>query len=358
MIDVSIIVPIYNRENTLRYCLDSIINLRYKNFEIILIDDGSTDGSAVLCKNFCKFHPEAQYYYKKNGGVSSARNWGIEKAQGKWITFIDSDDAVRPEHLDIISWETDCDKDWLIESFCSIHDKDIRNSKNLAPLDKSREVSSTPAIDYFTQLPQTGIYLFSVCGKFFKREICRQKQILFREGINLGEDQIFILDYLRYIKSMVFYPGMHTYIQIDRFIVGKGQRLTSKVLPLKEYYNAIYQNYEAFRALDCLAQNMNVPYAVNNLVRGIITLSLINYCRQKHSCLLQKGELITYIRDSVAPLFTSVLPYKEYIKRQEYYIYAIYSLIVSKRYRIALAMCYTYSWYRSFKSHMYRFINR
>ena len=115
MIDVSIIIPIYNRESTLGYCLDSVANIRYKNYEIILIDDGSTDGSATLCKEFCKTHLEAQYYYKKNGGVSSARNLGIEKAKGKWITFVDSDDAVRPEHLDIVSFKANYDKDWLIE---------------------------------------------------------------------------------------------------------------------------------------------------------------------------------------------------------------------------------------------------
>lgn len=62
MIDVSIIIPIYNREGTLGYCFDSINNIKYKKFEIILIDDGSTDGSATLCKEFCKTHIEAQYY--------------------------------------------------------------------------------------------------------------------------------------------------------------------------------------------------------------------------------------------------------------------------------------------------------
>ena len=352
MIDVSIIIPIYNRESTLGYCLDSVANIRYKNYEIILIDDGSTDGSATLCKEFCKTHLEAQYYYKKNGGVSSARNLGIEKAKGKWITFVDSDDAVRPEHLDIVSFKANYDKDWLIESFSPIHENDIsKGNIELRPLSDLREESFAPAVYYFKDLLQTDTQMFSVCGKFFRSEICYQHHISFRKDVNFGEDQIFFLDYLRYIKNMVHYPKMYTYVQVDRLIVGKGQRLTSKVLPLEEYYNAIYQNYEAFRTLDSLAENYNISYCVNNLVYGMTTFALINYCRRKHACLLKTGELIAFMRNSVRPLFISVLPYKRYIKEQQkYYIYVIYSLIAFDHCWIALALCYSYCWYRSLKS--------
>ena len=360
MIDVSIIIPIYNREGTLGYCFDSINNIKYKKFEIILIDDGSTDGSATLCKEFCKTHIEAQYYYKKNRGVSSARNLGIEKAKGRWITFVDSDDAVRPEHLDIVSWEANNDKDWLIESFSPIHENDINKSDiELRPLSDLRKESSVPAIYYFKELVQTDTQLFSVCGKFFKRELCRQNYISFREDINFGEDQIFILDYLRYIKNMVHYPKMYTYVQVDRLIIGKGQRLTSRVLPLKEYYNVIYQNYEAFRTLDSLAENYNIPYGVNNLVYGMITFALINYCRRRHTYLLKTGELISFMRNSVKPLFASVFPYKRYIKEQQkYYIYVIYYLIVSNHCRMALAFCHSRYWYKALESYIGRYINK
>ena len=89
---ISIIVPIFNVENYLRECLDSIHHQTYENFECLLIDDGSSDNSAVICKEYVAKDSRFHYFKKENGGVSSARNFGIEQATGTYITFVDSDD--------------------------------------------------------------------------------------------------------------------------------------------------------------------------------------------------------------------------------------------------------------------------
>ena len=99
---ISIIVPIYNSENYLRHCLDSIQNQTYQNFECLLINDGSLDNSADICREYVEKDSRFRYFEKEKGGVSSARNLGIERSKGEYITFIDSDDWVDSEYLEVL----------------------------------------------------------------------------------------------------------------------------------------------------------------------------------------------------------------------------------------------------------------
>ena len=99
---ISIIIPIYNVEKYLEKCLDSILNQTYKNLEIILIDDGSTDNSPNICNSYCEKDKRIKIIHKNNEGVSSARNKGIELSKGKYIVFIDSDDYVSNEHIEVL----------------------------------------------------------------------------------------------------------------------------------------------------------------------------------------------------------------------------------------------------------------
>ena len=99
---ISIIVPIYNVENYLRQCLDSIMSQTYQNFECLLINDGSPDNSADICIEYVEKDSRFKYFEKENGGVSSARNLGIERSGGAYITFIDSDDLVESDYLEVL----------------------------------------------------------------------------------------------------------------------------------------------------------------------------------------------------------------------------------------------------------------
>lgn len=96
---VSVIIPIYNVEDYLRDCLDSILAQTYEDFEAILVDDGSTDSSGNICDAYAEKEPRIKVIHKKNGGLSSARNAGIDIAKGEFIAFVDSDDAVHPDYL-------------------------------------------------------------------------------------------------------------------------------------------------------------------------------------------------------------------------------------------------------------------
>lgn len=97
---ISIIVPVYNTEKYLSACIESILGQTFTNFELILVNDGSKDESGVICDTFSQIDNRIQVIHKSNGGVSSARNSGLEIARGKWITFIDSDDFIKPTFLE------------------------------------------------------------------------------------------------------------------------------------------------------------------------------------------------------------------------------------------------------------------
>ena len=96
---ISVIVPVFNAEKSLHRCVDSILTQKYTDFELLLINDGSTDSSGAICDRYAAKDSRVRVFHKENGGASSARNLGLDNARGEWITFCDSDDFV--------------DKDWL-----------------------------------------------------------------------------------------------------------------------------------------------------------------------------------------------------------------------------------------------------
>ena len=97
---ISIIVPVYNSSKVLEKCIDSILAQTYKSFELILIDDGSSDGSGKICDKYADIDDRLKVYHRANYGVSASRNFGTEKAKGEWISFIDSDDYIDTTYLE------------------------------------------------------------------------------------------------------------------------------------------------------------------------------------------------------------------------------------------------------------------
>ena len=98
---VSVIIPVYNAEKFLARTINFVLAQTYKNFELLLVDDGSKDKSAEICQQYVEKDERVKYFYKTNGGVSSARNFGIEKATGEYIAFMDNDDEIKPDYLEV-----------------------------------------------------------------------------------------------------------------------------------------------------------------------------------------------------------------------------------------------------------------
>ena len=102
MPNISVIVPVYNTEEYLSQCIDSILAQTFVDFELLLIDDGSTDSSGMICDKYADKDTRVIVYHKQNEGVSAARNLGIDNSKGEWITFVDSDDILYPEALSVL----------------------------------------------------------------------------------------------------------------------------------------------------------------------------------------------------------------------------------------------------------------
>ena len=162
---VSVIVPIYNVEAYLNRCIDSIVNQTYKNLEILLIDDGSTDYSGKICDEYAKKDKRITTIHKKNGGLSDARNVGIEKANGKYITFVDSDDYI---DIDYIEYLYSLIKKYKTNiSFCKlrvIYNNNKRNQKQNAKDCIYNKIKAFKDILYAKNFD------VSACGKMYLTE--------------------------------------------------------------------------------------------------------------------------------------------------------------------------------------------
>ena len=198
---ISVIVPIYNVDKYLDECLSSIVNQTYKNLEIILINDGSTDKSEIICKKYEKEDDRIIVISKENGGVSNARNVGIKNATGEFIAFVDSDDTIDKTYFETLITNSK-NNDLTICKFLIFSNKIYKN--------KNDDNSITRIENNNLILLDKMCLLNTPCCKLFKTEIIKKNNIKFEESISLGEDLLFNLDYFKCIKS-VFIINAHNY---------------------------------------------------------------------------------------------------------------------------------------------------
>ena len=128
---ISVIVPVYNVENYIQYCLESLVNQTYKNLQIILVDDGSTDSSGYICDKYALKDKRIKVIHKSNGGLSSARNSGMQLADGNYIGFVDSDDFIMPTfYEELYNLLQKYDSDIAECEFLRIQMENIEDAKN------------------------------------------------------------------------------------------------------------------------------------------------------------------------------------------------------------------------------------
>ena len=212
---ISIIVPIYNTDCYLRQCLDSIINQSYKNFEVLLVNDGSVDDSAMICKEFAEKDSRIRYFEKENGGVSSARNLGLKNVKGNYITFVDSDDWIEENYLEVLY---NALKENEVDVAISTH-KDFNMDDNLYYLPFYSEeqlhtldigkVSRDEFLELFPELSSLNHDFNCAVSKLFKADVV--KNLLFDESINYGEDLDFFFNLYLNVSS-IYYVNQPTYI--------------------------------------------------------------------------------------------------------------------------------------------------
>lgn len=188
---ISVIVPVYNVATTLNKCVDSILSQDLTNFELILVDDGSTDRSSIICDSYLSIDDRVKVIHKQNGGVSSARNVGLDLAKGEWIAFVDSDDWVSSAYLKNLLFEAESLETPLVITYPVLHCLDGRIIKKSYPSLLVTDDTLSQALKYNYLHGTTAPW-----GKLYKSEVIRKYNLKFCEGMHIGEDAFFFFHYL------------------------------------------------------------------------------------------------------------------------------------------------------------------
>ncbi len=281
---VSVIVPVYNAEKYLHRCIDSILAQTFTDFELILVDDGSADNSGKKCDDYAKKDSRIVVIHKENGGVSSARNKGIEVAQGEWISFVDSDDCITNDFLSLFCYDSD-----LFICGVKTHEDYERIE---APIEK--KITGNNEIGKWVLSNRKKLYINTPWCKIFKKDIIINNHLYFDESLIRGEDTIFCYNYICYCKKIALCAQVcYHYFCIDYNIENK-YKLTSSSLynhvkaisvsltnlekkfkiDLKDSRNSFYFNYIKLFYANLSSVTINVA---RSDLRKFKTISMLKY---------------------------------------------------------------------------------
>lgn len=211
---VSVIVPAYNAAPYLEECVNSILASTFQDYELLLIDDGSTDETGTICDALAARSNKIRVFHTENRGLCAARNLGLDNAFGTYISFVDSDDVVSPRMLETL---TSGMKPDIQLSVCRF----VR-CKRTDEHPQCEGVGSACIADQkgTAQKLLVGGFGCYVCNKLFRKSILSEHQIQFRTGRDIPEDQFFIMDYLPYCSQAAFFnAGLYYYIMNDGSIM-------------------------------------------------------------------------------------------------------------------------------------------
>ncbi len=193
-IELSVIIPVYNAERYIRQSIDSVIGQIPDNSEILLIDDGSTDSSGIICDSYKKKDRRIKVIHQENKGVSEARNKGVESARGRKIFFMDSDDYIEPGYFNQLLSH---DADLVISNYEAFYENGTENIRGEFQTYEYKSLKSFLQ-DFYIYYP---IITNPVWGKVYNVDIIRKNAIKFPPDISIGEDLLFNLQYFRCCKS-------------------------------------------------------------------------------------------------------------------------------------------------------------
>ncbi|MBQ8751145.1 MAG: glycosyltransferase family 2 protein [Alphaproteobacteria bacterium] len=285
-ITLSVIVPVYNAEKYIQRCLDSIIKQK-GDFEIIVVDDGSTDKTPLILKEYAKNNSNIKIITQSNKGVSSARNTGIKASNSKYITFVDSDDWLEPNAFAKASKIIKQDKsDVILTGYYDVYDREwIRNIKGEKYVNEAPEISKYPtrtldklslfspfyANDSYSDLYYSGT---DIRGKFYLKKFLSTNNILFAEDINCAEDIIFNFEiFLKNPKiSILDAPIYNYYNRVDSI---------SKSINMVKWAPqsiAKMQQKEAYKKA-----NRNIQLLIDDSLLFLVNIGISNTIRQSGS---------------------------------------------------------------------------
>ena len=214
---ISIIIPVYNTEKYLERCINSVLDSTYKNYEILLVDDGSDDCSLEICRNYSDKDSRIRVFTQENQGASAARNRGIEESLGEWIVFVDSDDVIAHDFLAVVADKVCQDVDIIFFDYCQSKKVSKRNSCNRVRI-------SVPLINYYDTKDRLLIIekmlcaqdltdgrntnLMSPCAKAYRKSVIMKYSIRFPIDVIICEDRLFNIEY--YMRARAYAHVLRT----------------------------------------------------------------------------------------------------------------------------------------------------
>ncbi len=218
---ISIIVPVYKVEKYINKCIESILAQTYKDFELILVDDGSPDNSGAICDEYAKKDSRIKVIHKQNGGVSSARNMGLESAKGEFINFVDSDDTIPYDSLEnLIKLQKENDADLV----CCGYELQYLNGET------ERFVFNDKFVEFYSMADEDcKIFLSSLFhgpwAKLYRNSILKENSIIFDTAVSYREDTIFVFEYLsKCAKVQCGNDAVYNYLKNDQSATNRGHK--------------------------------------------------------------------------------------------------------------------------------------
>lgn len=231
---ISVIVPVYNTEKYLQCCIDSILSQTFTDFELLLINDGSTDSSGMICDEYAAKDNRINVFHKKNGGVSSARNVGLDNAKGEWVIFVDADDYLCEESLECLL-NGSC-ADLVVGGYIRIH-RSTGKAYSFPPDNKIVHIRVG------NDLPENWVdaYLFTPWCKLFKRKKIEDKKLRFSQDLFYGEDTDFVIKYVIGIDVIQFISKPVYYYCYNE---ARTEKYVFKTKDLKKVVDCMFHNFD------------------------------------------------------------------------------------------------------------------
>lgn len=297
---ISIIIPAYNASGFLPRLLHSILRQDYQDYEVIIINDGSSDETLRIASDFENKHNKIHVLNKSNGGVSSARNCGIEKARGEWIYFCDADDELADGALKVFSDLTG-DTVGMIEGEYIVYESATQEKHQPFSKKKAGSESLSPG-EMIRELfhPADGRYHGYLWTKLFRGDTIRLNNLRFNEEIKYNEDRLFIMQYL--VESLKDKEIIRTWIPVYHYYVNPDSAMNS--LGSRNYRN-FFTDLKAYKECYYLAESVNLRDMLSLIKR------LTAYSYLKNKALIDKYSLCRkednkHLNEIVAPIISKL----------------------------------------------------
>ena len=335
---ISVIVPVYNAEKRLVKCIDSILTQSYIHFELLLINDGSKDSSGTICDAYAQKDNRVKVFHKENGGASSARNIGIERATGEYIVFVDSDDYVEKDYLSAFFVDPlNEDKfTFVVQSLKNLYDDGIEIKQSVF---KEGLYSEDNFSELFSinEINKKG---YSVC-KLYNTEIIKDNNLKFNPEVHYCEDLIFMLSYMLFINKVFLTTGTHyNYISTEGSLSKNYNSYESELLAFKLLKQSFNQLVNKFRLDNKAKDSFNKFTLGAHLQRSILTIYRPNNKKHRKKRLSILRELYNYENVECLEKYTlkglkiNRIGYLLYKRKQFEAFDIFYSVVYSLRYKM------------------------